>query len=63
MGSNVTEAQVRETRQCLEHFICGLLEPNPKKRWTPDQAKHHPFITNAPFTPDWAPPPPNTRPP
>lgn len=30
-------------------FLQGLLELNPLKRWTPQQARYHPFVTGQPF--------------
>ncbi|KAG1374405.1 hypothetical protein G6F60_009529 [Rhizopus arrhizus] len=39
-----------ETRLCLLDFLYGVLELNPLKRWTPQQALQHPFITQKPFT-------------
>ncbi|KAI8331579.1 kinase-like domain-containing protein [Chlamydoabsidia padenii] len=47
---------IQNTKQDLEHrhamidFLQGLLELNPLKRWTPQQARHHPFVTGQPFT-------------
>jgi len=37
------------------HFLKGLLQINPSKRWTSAQAKTHPFLTNQPFDPNWQP--------
>ncbi|WFD36521.1 dual-specificity kinase [Malassezia cuniculi] len=37
-------------------FVSGLLNINPLERWTPQQAKLHPFITGEPFTQPWQPP-------
>ncbi|RCH99151.1 dual specificity protein kinase yak1 [Rhizopus azygosporus] len=39
-----------EARLCLLDFLYGVLELNPLKRWTPQQALQHPFITQQPFT-------------
>ncbi|KAK9331413.1 kinase-like domain-containing protein [Lipomyces starkeyi] len=42
-------------RMAFIDFVQGLLNFDPRKRWTPQQAKEHPFITNerfsGPFTP------------
>ncbi|CAO3630312.1 unnamed protein product [Cunninghamella blakesleeana] len=39
-----------EQRHALIDLLQGLLEINPLKRWTPQQARHHPFVTGQPFT-------------
>ncbi|KAI8062110.1 kinase-like domain-containing protein [Gongronella butleri] len=39
----------KERRRALIDFLFGLLELNPLKRWTPQQARHHPFVTGEPF--------------
>lgn len=39
-----------EARLCLLDFLRGVLELNPLKRWTPQQALQHPFITQKKFT-------------
>jgi len=49
-------------RAAFTDFVAGLLNLNPLERWTPQQAKQHPFITGEPFTQPWVPPgttPPN----
>ncbi|RCH86407.1 dual specificity protein kinase yak1 [Rhizopus stolonifer] len=38
-----------DMRLCLLDFLYGVLEINPLKRWTPQQALQHPFITQKPF--------------
>ncbi|KAI7906250.1 kinase-like domain-containing protein [Cokeromyces recurvatus] len=38
-----------QARLCLLDFLSGVLELNPLKRWTPQQATQHPFITQKPF--------------
>jgi hypothetical protein len=42
-------------RNCFIDFVTGLLRINPLERWTPQQAKNHPFITgqewNSPYNP------------
>lgn len=37
-------------------FVRGLLNINPLERWTPQQAKLHPFITQSKFTQPFVPP-------
>ena len=37
-------------------FVRGLLNINPLERWSPQQAKQHPFITQAKFTQPFVPP-------
>ncbi|GAN10223.1 kinase-like protein [Mucor ambiguus] len=39
-----------EARLCILDFLYGVLELNPLKRWTPQQALQHPFITQKPYT-------------
>lgn len=39
-----------QARLCILDFLYGVLELNPLKRWTPQQALQHPFITQKPFT-------------
>ncbi|KAI8636801.1 kinase-like domain-containing protein [Parasitella parasitica] len=39
-----------QARRCILDFLKGVLELNPLKRWTPQQAMQHPFITQKPFT-------------
>lgn len=38
-------------------FLKGLVNVDPLKRWTPSQAEQHPFLTEAPFTVPFEPPP------
>ncbi|EEB09755.1 CMGC/DYRK/YAK protein kinase Ppk15 [Schizosaccharomyces japonicus yFS275] len=38
-----------EERMCFIDFLKGFLNLNQLKRWTPDQAKQHPFITQESF--------------
>lgn len=45
-----------QNRECLIHFLSGILNLNPLERWTPQQASLHPFVTNQPFTSEWYPP-------
>jgi hypothetical protein len=39
-----------QNRKSFLDFLGGLLRINPLERWTPQQALHHPFITQKPFT-------------
>jgi serine/threonine protein kinase len=45
-----------ELRRAFVHFLSGLLASDPAERWTPEQARMHPFIKGDPFdgtfTPD-----------
>lgn len=43
-------------RAAFTDFVAGLLNLNPLERWTPQQAKQHPFITGEPYTQPWQPP-------
>ncbi|KAI9102021.1 hypothetical protein DFS34DRAFT_612498 [Phlyctochytrium arcticum] len=43
-------------RRCFIDFLAGLLNMNPFERWTPQQAKLHPFITGERFTGSYIPP-------
>ena len=44
-----------KNRECFIDFLKGLLKQNPLERWTPQQARMHPFVTGdtfkGPFTP------------
>ena len=42
-------------RAAFTDFVAGLLNMNPLERWTPQQAKQHPFITGEPYTQPWQP--------
>ncbi|KAI8381463.1 kinase-like domain-containing protein [Radiomyces spectabilis] len=44
-----------QTRYALIDFLQGVLELNPLRRWTPLQARCHPFITGEPFTEPYKP--------
>lgn len=46
-----------ERRKCFVNFLYGLLTMDPRKRWTPEQAKEHPFITGNEFTGTFTPTP------
>ncbi|KNC97532.1 CMGC/DYRK/YAK protein kinase [Spizellomyces punctatus DAOM BR117] len=39
-----------QQRQCFIDFLSGLLTLNPFERWTPQQARLHPFITGERYT-------------
>ncbi|ORY98634.1 kinase-like domain-containing protein [Syncephalastrum racemosum] len=39
-----------EQRRAIADFCKGLLQLDPRKRWTAAQALQHPFITGAPYT-------------
>ena len=43
-------------RHAFIDFVRGLLNINPLERWSPQQAKLHPFITQAKFTGPFVPP-------
>ncbi|KAF9099271.1 Homeodomain-interacting protein kinase 3 [Mortierella sp. AM989] len=43
-------------RQSFINFLQGLLNLNPIERWSPHQAKLHPFITGDPFNGSFIPP-------
>ncbi|CBJ27247.1 Dual-specificity tyrosine-phosphorylation regulated kinase [Ectocarpus siliculosus] len=51
-GNSPEAAQEKEARRVFTHFVIGLLNPNPWKRWTPKQAASHPFITGQPHPRD-----------
>jgi serine/threonine protein kinase len=40
-------------RQSFIDFVTGLLNMDPIKRWSPQQAKQHPFITGEKFEGHW----------
>ncbi|KAJ3227237.1 dual specificity protein kinase yak1 [Clydaea vesicula] len=40
----------RKIRICFLDFLKGLLNLNPLERWSPQQAKLHPFVSGEPFT-------------
>jgi len=39
----------KDTLDLFVHFLYGILDPDPWKRWTAQQAAKHPFLTGAPF--------------
>ncbi|KAJ3444672.1 homeodomain interacting protein kinase isoform a [Anaeramoeba flamelloides] len=45
----------KHNRSCLIHFLTGCLQIDPDKRWTPKEAKQHPFITGVPFRKNFKP--------
>ncbi|QLG71728.1 hypothetical protein HG535_0C00770 [Zygotorulaspora mrakii] len=55
-GNPILIEQEMRDRDCLTHFLAGILNINPLERWTPQQAAMHPFITQQPFTGEWYPP-------
>ena len=55
-GAKEDITMISEMKLSLLHFIEGMLEYDPMKRWTPAQALQHPFITGRPFTSTWQPP-------
>ncbi|KAG2383006.1 hypothetical protein C9374_004973 [Naegleria lovaniensis] len=54
-NSKVDEKEMT-LRASFADFLNGLLQLDPFKRWTPDQAILHPFITNKEFTTPFIPP-------
>lgn len=54
-NSKVDEKEMM-LRASFADFLNGLLQLDPFKRWTPDQAILHPFITNKEFTTPFVPP-------
>ncbi|AOA61862.1 Serine-threonine protein kinase [Komagataella phaffii CBS 7435] len=55
MTYSMIDKEMRQ-RECLVHFLMGVLNLNPLKRWSPQQASAHPFITGQPFNSNWTPP-------
>ena len=49
--------QDKEVRRSLLHFLRGCLQLDPTKRWTPEQARAHPFLNEEVLPDGWAPPP------
>ncbi|KAF9902263.1 dual specificity protein kinase yak1 [Linnemannia zychae] len=59
MKKGMTQAEVEKemmNRASFINFLQGLLNLNPIERWSPHQAKLHPFITGEPFTGSFIPP-------
>lgn len=46
----------KQNRVAFVDFLQGLLTLNPFERWSPQQAKLHPFVTGEPFTGKFQPP-------
>uniref|UniRef100_A0A7I4BD35 Protein kinase domain-containing protein n=1 Tax=Physcomitrium patens TaxID=3218 RepID=A0A7I4BD35_PHYPA len=55
--------QIREirARESFVDFLKGLIECDPRRRWSPQQAAQHPFITDEPFTGPYVPVPETPR--
>ncbi|KAI9828043.1 MAG: dual specificity protein kinase yak1 [Thelocarpon impressellum] len=56
---NMKQAEIERemnNRVAFIDFVRGLLNINPLERWSPQQAKSHPFITQAKFTGPFVPP-------
>lgn len=49
-ATDAEESQERKQREALLDLLIGVLDLDPKTRWTPRQAIKHPFITGEPFT-------------
>jgi hypothetical protein len=49
-ASDSGEEHERQQREALLDLLIGVLDLDPKTRWTPRQAIKHPFITGEPFT-------------
>jgi len=60
--SNDPACQDKEVRRSFLHFLQGCLQMDPSKRWTPDQARAHPFINGVVLPEGWTPPPPKRAP-
>ncbi|KAG0268465.1 dual specificity protein kinase yak1 [Actinomortierella ambigua] len=59
MKKNMSQREIDKemaTRQSFINFLQGLLNLNPIERWSPHQAKMHPFITGEVFTGRFVPP-------
>ncbi|KAJ7566915.1 hypothetical protein O6H91_02G124000 [Diphasiastrum complanatum] len=50
-----------QSRVCFVDFIRGLVQFDPVKRWTPNQAASHPFVTEQPFSEPYKPLPETAR--
>eukprot|EP01155_Anaeramoeba_flamelloides_P014048 Anaeramoba_flamelloidesa341201_43.p1 GENE.a341201_43~~a341201_43.p1 ORF type:complete len:107 (+),score=34.02 a341201_43:22-321(+) len=44
-----------KNRTILLHFLIGVLQIDPDLRWTPKEARQHPFITGEAFHPNFRP--------
>jgi len=49
--------QDKEVRRSFLNFLQGCFQMDPTKRWTPDQARAHPFINGEVLPESWTPPP------
>ncbi|PWY99907.1 hypothetical protein BCV70DRAFT_114596 [Testicularia cyperi] len=56
-GKSADMQKEMANRSSFIDFVSGLLSMNPHERWTPQQAKLHPFITGEKFTKPFRPPP------
>ncbi|WFD44915.1 dual-specificity kinase [Malassezia psittaci] len=64
-GRSADTEKEMANRAAFTDFVAGLLNLDPVARWTPQQAKLHPFITGESFQGTWQPPPtslPNSAP-
>ncbi|KAJ3434981.1 homeodomain interacting protein kinase isoform a [Anaeramoeba flamelloides] len=48
------QKEIRD-RTVLLHFLIGVLQIDPDRRWTPKEARQHPFITGEDFHPNFRP--------
>lgn len=53
--ANITE-EIFNMRESLLDFLLGLLNMNPMERWSPQQAKLHPFVTGEKYSSSFQPP-------
>lgn len=56
-GKSTDVQKEMANRTSFVDFVSGLLHMDPSQRWTPQQAKLHPFITGEKFTQPFKPPP------
>ncbi|KAI5061496.1 hypothetical protein GOP47_0024001 [Adiantum capillus-veneris] len=59
MKRGMSEEEIKREssrRLVFVDFLKGLVDMDPLKRWTPNQAEQHPFLTEAPFTGPFQPP-------
>ncbi|KAK9836015.1 hypothetical protein WJX81_006394 [Elliptochloris bilobata] len=55
--ASTDEGRERERRQAFLDFLLGVLDLDPRTRWSPRQAAQHPFVINKRFTGPYQPPP------
>ena len=55
--SSEDAAKEERNRECFVDFLLGVLEVDPRARWTPHQAALHPFISGDEFKGPFQPPP------